>query len=170
MLVTMASSVAIAQGIVETTGLTPVIKWPNDLLINKKKVCGILTELDAEIDKINYSVVGIGINVNNKIDDTLKDIATSLSKETKTNISRVKLLRSIIKNLDENYSKFVTKDYESIRKDWFSYANIIGKNVQISGEKSVLEGVVSDIDDAGCLVLNTNNGKVRVVSGDLKFL
>jgi len=64
MLLTMASSVAIVQGIKETTGLHPVIKWPNDLLINEKKVCGILTELDAEMDRINYAVIGIGINVN----------------------------------------------------------------------------------------------------------
>jgi BirA family biotin operon repressor/biotin-[acetyl-CoA-carboxylase] ligase len=170
MLVTMATSVAVAQGIVETTGLAPMIKWPNDLLINKKKVCGILTELDAEMDKINYSVVGIGINVNNQIDDNLKDTATSLSKENKTNISRVKLLKSIIKKLDENYSRLTSKDHDSIRKDWFSYANIIGKSIQVSGEKSVTKGVVVDVDDSGSLIIQTSKGDVRVFSGDLTIL
>ena len=170
MIVTMASSVAVAQGIVEITGLTPMIKWPNDLLINKKKVCGILTELDAEMDKINYSIVGIGVNVNNQIDDDLKDIATSISQETKRNISRVKLLRAIIKNLDENYSRLISKDYNSIRKIWFSYSNIIGKYVQISDEKSIFRGVVSDIDEGGCLIIQTSKGNFRVVSGDLTIL
>ena len=167
MLVTMASSVAVAQGIIETTGLTPVIKWPNDLLIDNKKVCGILTELDAEMDKINYSVVGIGINVNNEIDDNLKDTATSLSKQTKANISRVKLLRSIIKNFDKNYSKLIDKDYNSIRKNWLSCSNIIGKRVQVTDEKSVVDGLVTDVDDNGCLIVNTSKENVRVVSGDL---
>ena len=170
MLVTMASSVAVAQGIIETTGLTPMIKWPNDLLIDNKKVCGILTELDAEMDKINYSIVGIGINVNNEIDDNLKDTATSLSKQTKANISRVKLLRSIINNFDKNYSKLIDKDYNSIRKNWFSCSNIIGKRVQITDEKSVVDGIVTDVDDNGCLIVNTSKETVRVVSGDLTVL
>ena len=170
MLVTMASSVAVAQGIIETTGLTPVIKWPNDLLIDNKKVCGILTELDAEMDKINYSVVGIGINVNNEIDDNLKNIAASLSKQTKANISRVKLLRSIIKNFDKNYSKLIDKDYNFIRKNWFSCSNIIGKRVQITDEKSVVDGIVTDVDDNGCLIVKTPKENVRVVSGDLTIL
>jgi len=170
MIVTMASSVAVAQGIIETTGLTPMIKWPNDLLINNKKVCGILTELDAEMDKINYSLVGIGINVNNEVDDNLKDIATSLSEQTKANISRVELLRSIIKNLDKNYSKLIDKEYSSIRKDWFSFSNIIGKRVQISDEKSVVDGIVTDVDENGCLIVNTSKENVRVVSGDLAIL
>jgi len=170
MLITMASSVAVAQGIIETTGLTPVIKWPNDLLIDNKKVCGILTELDAEMDKINYSVVGIGINVNNEIDDNIKDTATSLSQQTKANISRVKLIKSIIKNFDKNYSKLINKDYTSIRKNWFSCSNIIGKRVQITDEKSVVEGIVTDVDDNGCLIVNTSKETVRVVSGDLTIL
>jgi len=170
MLVTMASSVAVAQGIFETTGLTPIIKWPNDLLINKKKVCGILTELDAEMDKINYSVVGIGLNVNNEIDDNLKNVATSLTKETKVNISRVKLLRAIIKNFDENYSKLIARDYDSIRKDWFSYANIIGRIVRVSDERSIIEGLVTDVDENGCLIVNTSKDTIKVVNGDLMIL
>jgi BirA family biotin operon repressor/biotin-[acetyl-CoA-carboxylase] ligase len=147
-----------------------VIKWPNDLLIDNKKVCGILTELDAEMDKINYSIVGIGINVNNVIDGNLKDTATSLSKQTNANISRVKLLRSIIKNFDKNYSKLIDKDYNSIRKNWLSGSNIIGKRVQITDEKSVVDGLVTDVDDNGCLVVNTSKENVRVVSGDLTIL
>jgi len=170
MLVTMASSVSIAQAISEITDLNPVVKWPNDLLINGKKICGILTELDAEIDKINYCVVGIGINVNNQIDTNLKDIATSLNNETGKHVSRVELLKLIISKLDENYAKLLSKDYRSIRDIWFKYANIIGKKVQVSAEKSTIKGVVSDVDESGCLILKTTDGKVRVVSGDLTIL
>jgi len=170
MLVTMASSISVAQAISEITDLNPVIKWPNDLLVNGKKICGILTELDAEIDKINYCLVGIGINVNNKINADLKGIATSLYNETRTYLSRVELLKLIISKLDENYAKLLSKDYKYIRNIWFKYANIIGKKVQISREKSTIKGVVSDVDDSGCLILKTAEGKVRIFSGDLTIL
>jgi len=129
MLLTMASSVAIVQGIKETTGLHPVIKWPNDLLINEKKVCGILTELDAEMDRINYAVIGIGINVNNQLSEDLHGKATSLIHETGSKFSRVKLLRTILKCIDENYNKLKTGDYDSIMDSWFSHTNIIGRNI-----------------------------------------
>ena len=170
MLLTMASSVAIVQGIKETTGLHPVIKWPNDLLINGKKVCGILTELDAEMDRINYTVIGIGINVNNQLSEDLQGTATSLIQETGSRVSRVKLLRSILKCFDENYSRLISGDYDFIRDSWFSHANIIGRNIRVHGEKTILKGVVSSVDESGCLILDTEDGSVRVVSGDVEYL
>jgi len=106
MLITMASSIAVAQGIKEITGLNPEIKWPNDLLINGKKVCGILTELDAKGDNIRYSVVGIGLNVNNPLEEELRDTATTLKQEFSNHVSRLELLKSILRNFDENEEKF----------------------------------------------------------------
>jgi len=170
MLLTMASSVAIVQGIKETTGLHPVIKWPNDLLINEKKVCGILTELDAEMDRINYAVIGIGINVNNQLSEDLHGKATSLIHETGSKFSRVKLFRTILKCIDENYNKLKTGDYDSIMDSWFSHANIIGRNIRVHDEKTILEGVVSSVDKSGCLILDAKGGSVRVVSGDVEYL
>jgi BirA family transcriptional regulator, biotin operon repressor / biotin---[acetyl-CoA-carboxylase] ligase len=170
MLLTMASSVAIVQGIKETTGLYPVIKWPNDLLINGKKVCGILTELDAEMDCINYTIIGIGINVNNQLSEDLQEKATSLIQEVGSRVSRVKLLRSILKCFDANYSRLISGDYDFIRDSWFSHANIIGRNIRVHGEKTILKGVVSSVDKSGCLILDTKDGSVRVVSGDVEYL
>ena len=170
MLITMASSVAVAQGIQEVTGLKPVIKWPNDLLLNKKKVCGILTELDAEIDKINYIIVGIGINVNNPIDEELKEIGISLFQEVRTKISRVELLRTILKYLDDLYHKINLADYNVIRKPWLSYSKIIGKEIKVTTEKSNFTGIVTSIDESGCLILETKDGSVKIVSGDIENL
>ena len=170
MLVTMTSSVSIVQGINDVTGLSPMIKWPNDLLLNGKKVCGILTELDAEIDRINYTVVGIGINVNNSIDEKLKKTAISLIQKSKSKISRVELLRSILKNMDENYSKFVSGNFNYIKKLWFSYSNIVGKRIRVKGEKTIIKGIVTDIDESGCLILDTENGITRIVSGDMEYI
>jgi len=170
MLITMTCSISAAQAIKEITGLKPVIKWPNDLLINDKKVCGILTELDAEIDRINYTIVGIGINVNNSLDDCLKKKATSLIKETGSKISSVKLLRSFLKYMDKNYCKLISDDYGYIRDLWFSYSNIIGKEILVRDEKDVTAGVVLDVDNDGCLILENNDGVKRILSGDIEYM
>ena len=170
MLVTMTASVAAAQAIKEITSLEPVIKWPNDLLLNGKKICGILSELNAEIDRINYTIVGIGINVNNDIDEDLKDTAVSLKSEIGSRFSRVKLLRSILKHLDENYDRLISGDYRTMQDLWFSYSNITGRKIKVKDEKAVMHGVVSDVDDSGCLILDTKNGSVRIVSGDIEYL
>jgi BirA family biotin operon repressor/biotin-[acetyl-CoA-carboxylase] ligase len=170
MLVTMTTSVSIVQAINELTGLSPVIKWPNDLLLEGKKICGILTEIDAEMDRINYSVVGIGINVNNYIEKELQDKASSINKIYNSKISRVKLLRLILKYFDNNYFKLCSRDYKYIRDLWFSYTDIIGRNVRLKGENTEFDGVVVDIDDTGCLIMKTKENKIRVVSGDLEFI
>lgn len=170
MILTMAASVSIVEAIKENTGLKSVIKWPNDVLINGKKVCGILTELDAEMDKINYAIVGIGINVNNFINKDLQNIASSLKNESKKYISRVDLLKNVISNFDRNYSYVKSSDYKKIRDIWFSNANIIGKKVKVNREKDIVIGIVSDVDETGCLILNTNNGLEKIVTGDVIFL
>ena len=170
MLVTMTASVAVAQAIKNITDLDPVIKWPNDVLINGKKVCGILTEIDAEMDKINYSIIGIGVNVNNKIEKNLEKIATSLNQEKGLDVSRLKLIQSILKNFDENYMELKKGNIQRIRKLWFSYANIINKKIRVTGENEVNSGVVVDVDESGCLILDTAHGKLRIVSGDVEFL
>ena len=170
MLITMASSIAVAQGIIDITDLTPEIKWPNDLLISKKKVCGILTELESKEKKINYAVVGIGINVNNILNNDLQNIATTLKQEVGNQISRIELLKSILKRYDENYYKLISGDHNSIRDLWLQYSNIIGKKIKVEDGKNVVTGVAIDIDDNGCLVLNNNNGKIKIFSGDIQIL
>lgn len=170
MLITMASSISVAQAFEEITGLVPEVKWPNDLLLNGKKVCGILTEIDADLNKINYIIVGIGINVNNDIDEELKEIAISLKQEAGFKISRVKLLRYILRHLDINYNKLILRDFDSIRELWLSYSNIIGRKIQVEDENIITKGVVIDIDDSGYIILETDSGKVRIVSGDVKYL
>lgn len=170
MLITMATSISIVQAIKELTGLSAVIKWPNDLLLEGKKICGILTELDAELDRINYSVVGVGINVNNVLEDELCNKANSIFNIYNSKISRVDLLRLIIKYLDVNYAKLISNDYNYIRELWFENTDIIGRNVRLKLEKYEIEGIVIDIDDTGALILENIDKKIKVVSGDLEFI
>lgn len=171
MLLTMAGSISVAKAIEELTGLKPLIKWPNDILLGGKKICGILTELDAEIDRINNAVVGIGINVNNTIPDDLDDIASSLLLENNNKtVSRVDLLRSLIRYLDEYYQELLSGNYDVIRDIWLSYSNIIGRKVNVIDDLSVLTGIVKDVDTSGCLILDSKGKKIRVVCGDISYL
>ena len=166
-LITMAASISIYRAIKKLTGIKPTIKWPNDLLINNKKVCGILTEFDAETDKINYAIVGIGINVNNKIEGSLKDTATSIKDKVGKNISKIDLLKEIIKQFDEYYLLIKRGTHEIIRKEWLLYSNIIGKKISVTQNKNTFVGTVEDVDKNGFLMINTDKGTIRVLSGDV---
>jgi len=170
MVLTMASSVAVVESLETVAGIDTVIKWPNDVLINKKKVCGILTEFDAEIDKINYAIIGIGINVNNDIDDSLKNSATSIKKEIGRGVSKINLLRSIINNFDKYYLYIKDGKYDKIQSEWLPHSNIIGKKIIVKQNTKTTKGIVKNIDKNGSLILNTDRGKIRILSGDVQYL
>ena len=170
MLITMIASISIVESIKKITQLDPVIKWPNDILLNKKKLCGILTELDAEIDRLNYSIIGIGINVNNKINPELFDIATSIKKENKGKISRVNLLVEIINTLDNYYKVLLEKNYKFIKEKWLKYSKIIGRKIIVNEGLKTKIGYVKDVDDNGCLLLETGSGVDTIITGDIKYL
>ena len=170
MILTMASSVAVAKAIEEVTSLDTVIKWPNDLLLGNKKICGILTELDAEMDHINSAVVGIGINVNNTLDSSLDEIATTLAEASGEDLSRVDLLCSILTHLDDNYKQIKTGNHEDIRDAWLTRSGIIGKRIRVNDGKTSFTGEVSMVDASGYLVVETNDGTKQVMSGDIEYL
>jgi BirA family biotin operon repressor/biotin-[acetyl-CoA-carboxylase] ligase len=170
MYITMVASISIVKAIKEICNINTKIKWPNDILCNGKKICGILTELDAEIDKINYVIIGIGINVNNRIPTTLSESATSLKNEIGIKISRVNLICSILTHFDEIYKKILKKDFDSIKKSWLNNAKIVGMKISVHGENKTIKGIVAGIDDNGCLLLKSKKGTQQVVSGDIKYL
>ena len=170
MFVTMVASIAIVQAVKEITGLIPVIKWPNDILINGKKICGILTEIDFKKNIINYVIVGIGINVNNEINDEIKEIASSLSIEVGSEISRTKLLKIIIGYFNKNYNNIINSDFDTIKKLWSSYAKIIGKVVKIKDNEKTISGIISDIDENGYLILKTNDNIHKIFNGEISYL
>lgn len=171
MIITMAVSVSLVQAIKDVVGLECTIKWPNDLIIDGKKVCGVLTELDAEIDCINHAIVGVGLNVNNYVKKELRSIAISLKDvNNDVNVSRVDLLRSILQHIDENYSYVKNGNYRVIRDLWKSYSNIVNKKICVKKENETITGFVSDIDDAGCIILDAGDNLEKIVTGDVTIL
>jgi Biotin-(acetyl-CoA carboxylase) ligase len=174
---TILAAVSAADAITETASLNPQIKWPNDLLINSKKVCGILTEMATQNMTIEYIIVGIGMNVNiaeNDIDDNIKDIATSLLIESKkingTNvlIDRNTLIASILNKFDKYYEMFLSTGLSSILTSYQKYFGMMGKTVEINVKDKKISGQVVGIDSKGALLLKTGENELeKVVSGEI---
>ncbi len=155
-------------------GIKTSIKWPNDIVLNSKKVCGILTEMSGEVDHINYLVMGIGINVNLKEEDLpldLKDIATSLKLETGEYIDRKILLANVLNIFEELYKAFVE---DSNIKETIDICRensiLIGKEIQLVNRGKVTTAKAIDISDQGELVIENSKGQVEyVVSGEVSI-
>lgn len=170
MIVTMAASIAVTKAINAIIKEKAVIKWPNDVLINGKKICGVLTEIDAELDCIHYLIIGIGINVNNPIDPSLHSTATNLKTLTHSTINLAQLLKQILEHFDELYQYIKKADYDYLIKQWLSHTNIIGKHVRIQKEKTTLKGIAIGINETGSLIIKTKQGEQQIVTGDIEYL
>ncbi|WP_223593448.1 biotin--[acetyl-CoA-carboxylase] ligase [Neobacillus bataviensis] len=170
---TLLTAVAVVQAIEEFTGLTPEIKWPNDILIKGKKVTGILTELQAEADRVHSIIVGIGINVNQKKEDfpaELHEIASSLYIEKGEPISRAGLIRSIFKQFETLYLLYLEQGFLPIKLLWESYSISIEKVLRARTLTNVIEGKALGITDEGVLMLEDNIGTIHhIYSADIEL-
>ncbi len=171
-LITSMAAVAVTQAIANITGLKPTIKWPNDILIDGKKVCGILTEMQGDMDTIQYIVVGIGINVNLDMDDIpdeLKDKATSLKIETGSFICRVAMVKALLRELENIYLNYIdTGDSKGIIDYIVDHSATIGNRVKVIGVNTHLEGMAIGLSDNGALLVMLDDGRIeKVMSGDV---
>jgi len=170
MLVTMIASIALTQAIHRGIGIKPQIKWPNDLLIQGKKVCGILTELSAEMDQIEYMIIGIGLNVNNTIPKALQSSSTSLKQSAHRHVSRVMLMQAICIAFDEWYEQLNKGFEDRIRSKWLSFSQIKGKTVEIDREHTTIKGMVKGIDPQGALIIESEKGIQHILTGDVHYI
>ena len=162
-LVTLMAAVAVAKGIREATGLQPEIKWPNDLLLKMKKVAGILTELNGELNRVNYIVLGIGVNVNARRSD-LPGQATSLSEELSHPVDRIRSARILLTELDRSYAKFLAGESESILQEWRRFASFLGRPIRVAVQGKTIDGQALDIDSRGTLLVRTDAGLMESIS------
>jgi len=171
---TLVSAVAITQAIQEVTKLSPEIKWPNDVLINGKKVTGILTELQADMDLVHSIIIGIGVNVNQEIeafDESIQTIATSLRMETGQQVDRALLVAKILYYLEKYGDMYVEKGFEPIKILWESHNCTIGKRIRATMLRETLEGVALGITNDGVLELQLDNGEIRgIYSADIHLV
>lgn len=163
---TLITAVAAARAIESVTGLSPEIKWPNDILLNGKKVIGILTELQAEADKITALIIGIGMNVNHSDEDfpeEIKEIATSLALEKGDEVSRVKLIQTFLKTFEKYYHLYLEKGFAPLKVLWESYAISIGKTITATTVAEKITGKAIGITDQGVLKVEDDQGKVHYI-------
>ncbi len=169
-LITLVSSLSVARTIREAVDLAAFIKWPNDILVNQKKVCGILTELSGETDKINFVIAGVGVNINTK-KELLPEGATSLAAEKGKEISRVDFVRALLKNLDRYYKIFNSGKIDGIIKEYKKLSAVLDRQVQINYHNQLMNGHAVDIDKEGALILRMDSGFCeRVLAGDVVML
>jgi len=164
---TILSAVSICEAIKEAVGLDAQIKWPNDILIYNKKIGGILTEINAETDRIRFVVIGIGLNINNDRKALISG-ATSLKSEKKENIDRIELLKEILRKIEINYSIFQKEGGWPILEKWRSYNITLGRRVKVLSHREHIEGEAVDIDIDGGLLVRTDSGLMqKVTAGDV---
>lgn len=170
---TLIAGVSVAKVIAKLTDLEPKLKWPNDIIINEKKAGGILTEMNAEVECINYIVIGMGINVNTRMahfPEEIAGIATSLREEYGQEVSCVRLVQEILAQLESLYEDFKLSGFGPIRERWKSLSNTIGARVSISNGGKQVDGVAIDIDGNGALILRKVNGALKkVIAGDVSI-
>lgn len=163
-IVTMAAAVATARA-VESTGVEPAIKWPNDVLIDDQKVAGILTEMEGEADRISWLVVGIGLNANFD-DDQLpaESAATSLQAMTGA-VDRRDCVQMILETMTE-----LLDDQDEILPAWRNRSGTLGQRVRVDTPEGVVEGEAVDVEFPGVLLVENSNGTERVTVGDCEHL
>lgn len=170
-LITLLAAVACAEGIEEVVGLLPEIKWPNDLLYKGRKLGGILTEAEVELDRIKFLVVGIGINCNMQRGDMppeIRDQATSLKEAIGGEVARVPLVKGILRRFEHWYLVFTGGRWHEVRERWKELAAIEGRMVEVYSPTEKIKGRMVDIDEDGALLVMTDEERIkRVVAGDV---
>jgi BirA family transcriptional regulator, biotin operon repressor / biotin---[acetyl-CoA-carboxylase] ligase len=168
---TLLSAVACISAIRQSYSVAATIKWPNDIIVENRKLGGILTEIKADIDRITHAVVGIGINVNltrADMPDEIKAIATSIIDQTGELSSRTDLAAAVIREFDKWYGLLMNKGKQVVIDEWLSLSSTIGKHVMVATGRALLEGYAEGIDDEGLLILKLADGTYHKVSaGDV---
>ena len=168
---TLMTAVALAETFSALTGLAVKIKWPNDILIHGKKLSGILTEMSMEMDRVDYVVVGVGVNVNSPPDHFSQEVsavASSLFIETGKPVSRAAVVRTFLARFEHYYTLVSGNHFRQVMARWKELSDIIGRKVAVDLIGSRITGRVEDVDDDGLLILKDGEGNIhRVISGDV---
>ena len=167
---TLLAAVAVCEAVRKVGCLCAGIKWPNDILVNNRKVAGILTELSAEMDRVRFVVVGIGVNVNTPL-SALPPTATSLKEETGRKVSRVQLLQEILRFLELWYETLKGEGFAPVVQRWKELSLTLGRRVRVSDPSGQIEVEAVDLDEVGGLLIRDDRGMVaRKTAGDVIHL
>ena len=167
----MLASLAVVRSIETVTGLKSQIKWPNDVLINGKKVCGILIESDVQRNIVEYAIIGIGVNVNLRLADftDILSTATSLSDELGREVSRLDIMRRLLIEIEGLYLALPAGG--AVYEQWRDRLVTLGKRIHVKSGKTTYEGIAESVTEDGSLLLRHQDGSLtKIVAGDVVTL
>ena len=169
--ITLMAAVALADTIASFVADRPTIKWPNDILLQGKKLAGILTESSCDAKRIEFVILGIGVNLNfprERMPETIRDRATSLLEAGGQGVSRENFLRRLIQDLDRCYGTLEDFGFAAIAPRWEAYFALRGRRVRVEMVDEVISGTATGIDGDGALLLEAEDGVLhRVLAGDV---
>jgi BirA family transcriptional regulator, biotin operon repressor / biotin---[acetyl-CoA-carboxylase] ligase len=164
-------AVALSQAIERMTGLTVECKWPNDLLINNRKVAGVLIEASTKNGGIEHVVIGVGVNVNqHRFAGELQSKATSLKLALGREVDRAALFQEILSSLESNYNSIMSDGLQSIVPTWLSRSSMVNRKISVSERGTVISGIVKGLSNEGGLVLKTATAERTLYAGDVTIV
>jgi BirA family biotin operon repressor/biotin-[acetyl-CoA-carboxylase] ligase len=166
---TLLAAVAVARAIRHHGLMDCGIKWPNDILVNGRKMVGILTELNGSAEKVNYIIMGIGVNTSIMADDLpedMKSIVTSFAREG-VRVSRLALLETLLLEIERLYDAVCRQGFSQVLAEWRTLACMLGQEVMVSSIDRTFSGKAVDIDENGNLLVATPEGVEVVLAGDI---
>ena len=168
------ASLAVAEVLHEKYGLRTETKWPNDVLVKGKKICGILAEMNMKGENINYVILGVGVNANFSANDVLQELvkttATSIEDELGRKICLGGLLEALLEKIESIYDSYLESGFVPLLKRWKRYARFLGHTILVTDQNERLNGLASDVDLEGALILKLEDGTTRrILVGDLIF-
>ena len=170
---TLLAAVAVVKAVNKYKGVNAAIKWPNDILLNGKKLVGILTEMSAEFGKINYIVIGIGMNVDvprSIVPDDIQDCSISVADASEEPVSRVQILADVLYNLEELYEAVLREGFAPVLAEWRKYSCTLGQQVKVIAPDETYCGLAVDIDEDGLLIVKKEDGTTdKVIAGDVSI-
>lgn len=164
-------AVSLARVLKEQTGLPVECKWPNDLLIGGRKVAGILIEGAFRQSDVDYVVVGVGLNVNQRLfGNDLLHRATSLALAAGREFDRAEILRCLLRGLERDYTRSTSQGFRDVVPEWLASTGMLNKSIQVSQQGSVIEGIVKGLSPEGGLVLSSGGRDTTLFAGDVTIL
>ncbi len=170
-ILSLYAGLAVTEAVQELSHISPTCKWPNDVLLNGKKLCGILSEAVFSDAQISAVIIGIGLNVNQtEFPDTLASTATSMVLECNKMFDRFHVLAKVLEKLEHLYAFIQTHHLEDILQRWQSHSIMLGKEVTISQQGQLVKGIAKAIDTDGGLIISVNGTEKKVAAGDVTIL
>lgn len=167
------AGLAVAEVLQEKYGFEIETKWPNDVLVKGRKICGILCEMNTKGENVSYLIVGVGLNVNfsvhNVLPESIRSEATSIEDEQGGKVQLESLLGTLLQRMEECYRSFLETGFADTLRRWKNYAAFLGRTIIII-EPHRLKGLAMDVDNNGALIVKLDEGTIRkVVAGDIAY-